>query len=207
MAKDQMGTAGVTRRQFASVASAAAAGWLLTACGPRRLHEIPRDRLREAIKEWERDYSERYGQAVTVSDAGPMPGVLFAMALDLSRCNGNRRCVDACVAENNQSRDPQVQWIRVLSMNKDKGIDFSDADPYYEPEGSPRAEPVLRADGLPALPERAVHEGLSGRGHVDRARRHRGHRLRLVHRLPVLHGRLSVRRTPFQLGRATGSAR
>ncbi len=66
-----------------------------------------------------------------------MPGVLFAYALDLSRCNGSRRCVDACVAENNQSRDPQVQWIRVLSMNKDKGLDFSDADPYYSPADVP----------------------------------------------------------------------
>ena len=137
MAKDQTVTAGVTRRQFASVGAAAAAGWLLTACGPRRLHEIPRKRLREAIGEWERDYSEKYGKAVTVSDAGPMPGVLFAFALDLSRCNGNRRCVDACVAENNQSRDPQVQWIRVLSMSKEKGIDFSDADPYYDPKEVP----------------------------------------------------------------------
>ena len=64
MAKDQTVTDRVSRRQFASVASAAAAGFLLTACGPRRLHEIPRDRLREAIKEWERDYSEKYAKAV-----------------------------------------------------------------------------------------------------------------------------------------------
>ena len=72
-------------------------------------------------------------------------------------------------------------------------------------EGSPGAKPVLRADGLPTLPERAVHKSLSHRGHLDRARRHRSHRLRLVHRLPVLHGRLSVWRTPLQLGCAVGS--
>ena len=74
---------------------------------------------------------------MTVSDAGPMPGVLFAYALDISRCIGCRRCVYACVAENNQSRDPQVQWIRVLSMDKEKGVDFSDADPYYAPAEVP----------------------------------------------------------------------
>ena len=142
----------------------------------------------------------KYGKAVTVSDAGPMPGVLFAFALDLSRCNGNRLCVDACVAENNQSRDPEVQWIRVLSMNKEKGDRFLRCRSVLRAEGSPGAKPVLRADGLPTLPERAVHEGLSHRGHLDRARRHRSHRLRLVHRLPVLHGRLSVWRTPLQLG-------
>ena len=137
MANDDTDNASMTRREFGSVAAAAAAGFLLTACGPRRLHDIPRDRLRKAIADWERDYSQTYGKTVTVSDAGPMPGVLFAFALDLARCNGNRRCVEACVAENNQSRDPQVQWIRVLSMDKDKGIDFSDADPYYAPAEVP----------------------------------------------------------------------
>jgi Fe-S-cluster-containing dehydrogenase component len=127
----------VTRRQFASVAAAASAGFLLTACGPRRLHEIPKDRLQRAIKDWERDYTEKYGKTVKVSDAGPMPGVLFAYALDISRCIGCRRCVYACAAENNQSRDPQVHWIRVLSMKKERGVDFSDADPYYQPDQVP----------------------------------------------------------------------
>ena len=118
-----------------------------------------------------------------------------------------RRCVYACVEENNQSRDPQVQWIRVLSMDKDKGIDFSDADPYYTPAEVPEPGSLLRADGLPAVPEPALHEGLSDRRHLDGAGRHRGHRLRLVHRLPLLHGGLPVRRAPFQLGRAVDSAR
>ena len=129
---------GVTRRQFGSVAAAAAAGFLLTACGPRRLREMPRDRLRKAVADLEREYSEKYGTQVTVSGAGPMPGVVFAYALDLSRCIGCRRCVYACVDENNQSRDPQVHWIRVLQMNKDKGVDFTDANPYYQPAEVPQ---------------------------------------------------------------------
>ena len=49
---------GLTRRRVRDrVAAAAAAGWLLTACGPRRLHEIPQDELREAIDEMEREYT------------------------------------------------------------------------------------------------------------------------------------------------------
>jgi len=127
----------VTRRQFASCAAAAAAGFLLTGCGPRRLHEMPPDRLKDAIREMERRYAQQFGAAVTVSDAKPLPGVEFAYALDLSRCVGCRRCVYACVDENNQSRDPQVQWIRVFQMDKGKGVDFSEADPYYAPPEVP----------------------------------------------------------------------
>ncbi len=80
----------------------------------------------------EREYSAKLGTAVSVSDAPAMPGVLFGYALDLSRCIGCRRCVHACVAENNQSRDPEVHWIRVLAIDREKGVDFTDADPYYE---------------------------------------------------------------------------
>ena len=40
---------GVTRRKFNSVAAAAAAGWILTACGPKRLYDVPKDRLKQAI--------------------------------------------------------------------------------------------------------------------------------------------------------------
>lgn len=127
----------MTRRSFGSVAAAAAAGWLLTACGPRRLHEVPKSHIRKGLDDLEREYSERYHEKVKVSDAPPLPGVEFAYALDLSRCIGCRRCVKACVEENNQSRKPQVQWIRVLSMEKDKGVDFAHAEPYYEPAEVP----------------------------------------------------------------------
>jgi molybdopterin-containing oxidoreductase family iron-sulfur binding subunit len=128
----------VTRRRFATAAAAAAAGWVLTACGPRRLHDVPRDRLRQLVAEMEREYSEKYGRAVTVSDTGAAPGVLFGYALDISRCIGCRRCVYACVEENNQSRDPQVHWIRVLQMDKEHGVDFTHADPYYQPDEVPQ---------------------------------------------------------------------
>ena len=64
-------------------------------------------------------------------------GVLFGYALDLSRCIGCRRCVYACVDENNQSLEPQVHWIQVLQMEKEKGIDFAHADVHYNPETVP----------------------------------------------------------------------
>jgi molybdopterin-containing oxidoreductase family iron-sulfur binding subunit len=128
----------VSRRQFATCAAAAAAGWILTACGPRRLHDVSTDRLKQLVGEMEREYAARYGKDVTVSDAGPMPGVLFGYALDISRCIGCRRCVYACAAENNQSRDLQVHWIRVLQMDKEHGVDFTHADAYYQPDEVPQ---------------------------------------------------------------------
>jgi molybdopterin-containing oxidoreductase family iron-sulfur binding subunit len=128
----------VTRRKFATAAAAAAAGWVLTACGPRRLHDVPRERLRQLVADMEREYSQTYGRPVTVSDTGPAQGVLFGYALDISRCIGCRRCVYACVEENNQSRDPQVHWIRVLQMDKEHGVDFKHADAYYQPEEVPQ---------------------------------------------------------------------
>jgi Fe-S-cluster-containing dehydrogenase component len=93
--------------------------------------------LKRSLAEMERRYSAKYGTAVKVSAAPPLAGVEFAYALDISRCVGCRRCVYACVEENNQSRDPQLQWIRVLSMKKERGVDFSEADPYYQPATVP----------------------------------------------------------------------
>jgi molybdopterin-containing oxidoreductase family iron-sulfur binding subunit len=128
---------GVTRRSFLTWSAAAAAGWILTSCGPRRLREFPKDRLRENLRELEKKYSAECGVDVTVSDTPPLPGVLFGYALDISRCIGCRRCVYACVEENNLSRDPEVHWIRVLAMDKEKGVDLSDPDPYYNPAEVP----------------------------------------------------------------------
>jgi molybdopterin-containing oxidoreductase family iron-sulfur binding subunit len=126
----------MTRRGFAA-AAAGAVTWVMTSCGPKRLYEVPKERLKQSVADLERQYKEKRGMDIRISDAGPMPGVHFAYALDLSRCVGCRRCVYACVEENNQSRDPQIHWIKVLSMEKEKGVDLADADPYYQPDTVP----------------------------------------------------------------------
>ena len=58
----------------------------------------------EARARLERRYSQEYGKQVTVDTTDAQPGVLMGYALNIRKCIGCRRCVHACVAENNQSR-------------------------------------------------------------------------------------------------------
>jgi molybdopterin-containing oxidoreductase family iron-sulfur binding subunit len=126
-----------------SAAAAAAAG---TSTGfvermlRRRFVELSPERKSAILKELERQYAERYQRDVTVSDTPPMDGAEFGYGLDIARCVGCRRCVYACVHENNQSRDPQIHWIRVLRMEKETGIHLTESNPYYEPELVPEEE-------------------------------------------------------------------
>jgi len=144
-------SAEATRRSFLKGAVAAAA---LTATGcvnetleafmKKRLQEVSPEELKGILKRMEEKYSARFGKDVTVAGTPPMKDVLFGYGLDLSRCNGNRRCVTACVAENNQSRanpdgghNNPIQWITVFQMDNDKGVDLDSATAYYEDASVP----------------------------------------------------------------------
>ena len=135
---------GVSRRTFlCSLASCAAA--LAGGCGDithtswyrKNFRELSKTELAEILKGLEGEYSKTYGKPVQVSAQGPLPGVEFGYALDLSRCIGCRRCVYACAEENNPSRDPQIQWIRVLRQARERGIDLQESDAYYDAEQVP----------------------------------------------------------------------
>lgn len=64
----------------------------------------------------ESEAEEGYGAEVTISDSRPIPGVRFGYAINLSKCNGNGNCVEACHRENNHDRESQQSYIRVLEM-------------------------------------------------------------------------------------------
>ena len=135
------------RRNFLTAVGLAAAGVLAGCSSEAREKYLQKHFLELSPQEVERrlarlsaEYAKQLGQPVSVSGTTAKPGVVFGYALDLSRCIGCRRCVYACVKENNQSRDPQIQWIRVLEMEKSKGIDFEGANPYYDPEKVPDPE-------------------------------------------------------------------
>ena len=126
----------------AGCAAAATAGGCadVTHTGLFRSHlrEMSRDEITAILQQLEHDYAQRFGKDVKVSATDARPGVDLGYALDIGRCIGCRRCVHACVAENNQGREPPIQWIRVLEMDKAHGIDFAHADPYYEADAVPR---------------------------------------------------------------------
>ena len=86
----------------------------------------------------EKETRERYGVEVKISDPPPMDGVEFAYFLNLQKCIGCRRCVTACVAENNQSRDPQIQYIKVLEMPKGS-LDVDEGEIFYDHDKVPQS--------------------------------------------------------------------
>ena len=134
-----------SRREFLRTVAGATAVAALTGCAgltweefaQRHLHELSEEERKALVARLETRYAAQFGKQVTVAMDPPLAGVLFGYALDLSRCIGCRRCVYACVAENNQSREPQIHWIRVLQMEKEKGVDILHADPYYNPPQVP----------------------------------------------------------------------
>ncbi|MBI5683315.1 MAG: 4Fe-4S dicluster domain-containing protein [Deltaproteobacteria bacterium] len=96
---------------------------------------------KEAIARLETRYSEEYGKKVAVDGSPAMKDVLFGYALNIQKCIGCRRCVHACVKENNQSRyNTEIQWIRVIRMEKgnflpenmDKGYPKGEGDTAYK---------------------------------------------------------------------------
>lgn len=145
----------VTRRRFLSGGLAAISGVsaLAVAAAPLRnvdLDDLPtlQEFLQVHYKEMTPEEKEqvferirksvrkRHGADVTLSDPPPIDDVEFVYGLNISRCVGCRRCVHACVKENNQSRAPEIQYIRVLEMERGS-IDVESSDHYYEREKLP----------------------------------------------------------------------
>jgi molybdopterin-containing oxidoreductase family iron-sulfur binding subunit len=137
-----------SRRNFLKGAAAAAAGLALPvgaeasvweAFLQKHFKEMNKNELDRVISRLEKKYKKDYGKDFNIKSTPPHPGTLFGYGLDISRCIGCRRCVYACVRENNQSRAPQIHWITVLGFKSgEKWVnDLENSDKYYFPDEVP----------------------------------------------------------------------
>jgi Fe-S-cluster-containing dehydrogenase component len=104
----------------------------------RHYQKMSREEILAAIARIERRTKRRHGAEITVGNEPPLDGVVFGYAINISKCKGTRRCVDACVAENNVGRASGIQYIRVIELDQG-ALDLDRGDHYYDAEEVPRA--------------------------------------------------------------------
>jgi molybdopterin-containing oxidoreductase family iron-sulfur binding subunit len=127
----------MNRRTFLKGAGGLAASLAFGGCNTieefiqSHFNEMSPDELERVKARLLQKYRKKYRREFVLGAEPADPEVLFAYGLDLSRCIGCRRCVYACVQENNLSRRPQIQWIRVLRFEHGT-LNFEEADHYYE---------------------------------------------------------------------------
>lgn len=148
----------VSRRNFMTTGVAAVVGASAVAAAISPLRDLDRDDIPTVQEFLQKHYKEmtdedkqqvfnriggkvkqRHNVDAKITDPPPMDGVEFVYGLNISRCIGCRKCVHACVKENNQSREPEIQYIRVLEMEKGS-INVETANHHYDPETVPNPD-------------------------------------------------------------------
>ncbi len=76
----------------------------------------------EALKRCER---------IRVTNEPPRKGVRYAMAIDVDKCIGCRRCVYACAMENNVQKNAGMEWIKVLEVDREGAQELQGAREDY----------------------------------------------------------------------------
>ncbi len=84
----------------------------------RHYKQLSEKEKRRIFRYLEKRIKEEYQVKPHIIDPQPLKGVRYAMVINIARCVGCRRCVYACMKENNLSRSPQIQYIKVLEMSK-----------------------------------------------------------------------------------------
>ena len=81
----------------------------------------------------EKMYALNNGGKINISDKGAAKDVLYGYAFNISKCQGYMDCVNACVEENNQDRDSQMQYIRIHEFKKGQmNFEMADDNFYHE---------------------------------------------------------------------------
>ncbi|MEC9012443.1 MAG: 4Fe-4S dicluster domain-containing protein [SAR324 cluster bacterium] len=151
---------GLTRRRLLKKIGIAGFSGVAVASGTTLAEQVTEDRVEEfsdslaslfqthyrrmspeeveaTIARLQRKTKRKYGKNISIDITPPLPNVLFGYALNISKCKGYRKCVDACAEENNQGRDTQVQYIRVLEMERGS-MNLEESNHYYDPETVPQ---------------------------------------------------------------------
>ncbi len=82
---------------------------------------------KETVRRLERMYELNNGGKINISDKGPLKDVLYGYAFNISKCRGYMDCINACIKENNQDRNSQMQYIRIHEFENGR-MDFAMAD-------------------------------------------------------------------------------
>ncbi len=132
-----------------TIASCAAVGWALSPL--RKMNNdlsldeflqnhysrLTPEMMDKILVRIQKEIKRDYGVEANIRDIKPLNNVEYAYALNIGRCIGCRRCVYACMKENNNSRDPAIQYIRVLQMDNGS-LDLEKSEHYYNPESVPQ---------------------------------------------------------------------
>ena len=78
-----------------------------------------------------RSYELRTDKNISMTAENAAEDVLFGYAFNISKCQGYMNCVSACVEENNQDRNSEMQYIRIHEMKDGEGFKFDKADDNY----------------------------------------------------------------------------
>ena len=87
----------------------------------------------DTIDRLERLAKVERGVDVHIQSTPAQPGMMFGYAFNVSKCEGYRACVEACINENNLDRRAATQYIRIFEM-ADGEVDLDEADATFQHE-------------------------------------------------------------------------
>jgi Fe-S-cluster-containing dehydrogenase component len=97
----------------------------------KHYRELSAEELETVLRRIEEETLASHGREVHVTDTPAQAGVQFGYALNLSICNGCRKCAEACHVENNHDRTSNNSYIRVFEMTNGS-LDFEHGTPHYQ---------------------------------------------------------------------------
>ena len=107
----------------------------------------------ETIARLERLAKVKRGLDVSIQSTGAQPGVIFGYAFNISKCKGYRRCVEACINENNLDRKAATQYIRIFEM-EDGVVDLDRGRRDLRARGARRRATSIWAPSASSAPTR-----------------------------------------------------